>query len=55
MIIVPHTKGVLKEIITNVAECEKVYEFEEILNKGTLLYELDKQAILDYDAGRSRF
>lgn len=31
------------------SECEKVYEFEEILNKGTLLYELDKQAILDYD------
>lgn len=30
-------------------ECEKEYDFEEILDKSTLLYELDKQAILDFN------
>lgn len=30
------------------SECERIYELDEILDKGTLLYELDKRALLDY-------
>lgn len=30
------------------SECERIHEYDEILNEGTLVYELDKQAILDY-------
>lgn len=36
-------------------ECERVYEFDEVLNKGALLYELDKQAILNYEEERIDF
>lgn len=31
------------------SECGRIYELEAILAKGTLLYEVDKQALLEYD------
>lgn len=36
-------------------ECEKMYDMSEILNKGSLLYELDKQALLDFGKEKINF
>lgn len=36
-------------------ECERIYGASEILNKGSLLYELDKQALLDFGEEKINF